>query len=90
MLATDTHSSTKYKAECRKVAQVAKDSYYGDEDACTLLWQTYDEIFDLFKQQGVLSDDEIKSAIKSTVELADMVENFELNYDFKYPTLYGG
>ena len=26
---TDTHSSNSYKAECRKVLQKAKDSFYG-------------------------------------------------------------
>jgi DNA polymerase-3 subunit alpha len=43
---TDTHSSNAYKAECRKILQKSKDSYYGDEDACDLTWKTYDELIE--------------------------------------------
>jgi DNA polymerase-3 subunit alpha len=86
---TDTHSSNQYKAECRKIVQVSKDSYYGDEDSADLTWKTYEEMFLAFKEQGVFSDEEIATAIENTNVLADMVDDFELDYSFKYPTLYG-
>lgn len=29
---TDAHSSNEYKAQCRKILQKSKNSYYGEED----------------------------------------------------------
>lgn len=86
---TDTHSSSKYKAECRKILQVYKKSYYGEEDEFDLVWKTYDELVESFKIQNAFSSDVYMIAIENTNKLADMVENFSLDKAFKYPTLYG-
>lgn len=86
---TDTHSSSKYKAECRKILQKYKKSYYGEEDEFDLTWKTYDELVNAFDEQGAFSKDIYLEAIENTNKLADMVENFTLDKKFKYPTLYG-
>ncbi|WP_125154848.1 PHP domain-containing protein [Clostridium rectalis] len=86
---TDTHSSTRYKAECRKVLQKAKDSFYGEEDEFDLVWKTYDELIKCFENQNVLPKEVYMKAINNTNKLADMVEDFELDRTFKYPDLYG-
>lgn len=86
---TDTHSSTKYKAECRKVLQKAKDSFYGEEDEFDLTWKSYDELVECFRIQNVLPEEVYLQAIENTNKLADMVEEFTLDKSFKYPTLYG-
>ena len=86
---TDTHSSNSYKAECRKVLQKAKDSFYGEEDEFDLTWKTYDELINSFKKQNSLPMNVIMEAIENTNVLADMVEEFTLDKTFKYPTLYG-
>lgn len=86
---TDTHSSSKYKAECRKILQVYKKSYYGEEDEFDLVWKTYDELVESFQVQNAFSSDVYMIAIDNTNKLADMVENFSLDKAFKYPTLYG-
>lgn len=86
---TDTHSSNEYKAECRKILQISKQSFYGDEDACDLTWKTYDELYEMFKKQDVLSDDEISDAIDNTNVFEAMFEDYTLDISFKYPTLYG-
>ena len=86
---TDTHSSSKYKSECRKILQIYKDSFYGEEDECDLVWKTYDELVEAFKIQNSLSSDIYMQAIENTNVLADMVEDFKLDKAFKYPTLYG-
>ena len=86
---TDTHSSNDYKAECRKILQKYKDSYYGEEDAFDLTWKTYDELVDAFEKQGAFSSDIYLDAIQNTNVFADMVEDFTLDRAFKYPTLYG-
>ena len=86
---TDTHSSSKYKSECRKILQIYKDSFYGEEDECDLVWKTYDELVEAFKIQNSLSSDIYMQAIENTNVLSDMVEDFKLDNAFKYPTLYG-
>ena len=63
---TDTHSSTPYKAECRKILQISKDSYYGDEDAFDLTWKTYDELVQVFSIQCSLPMNVIMDAINNS------------------------
>ena len=86
---TDTHSSSKYKAECRKILQIYKKSFYGEEDEFDLVWKTYDELVESFKKQNSLSPDVYMQAIENTNVFADMIEDFTLDKTFKYPTLYG-
>ncbi|MDE6149881.1 MAG: PHP domain-containing protein [Ruminococcus sp.] len=86
---TDTHSSSKYKAECRAVLLSAKHKSYGDEDAFDLSYKTYDELVDMFKCQGALTEDEYMTAIENTNLLYDMTEDIELDTSIKYPILYG-
>ena len=86
---TDTHSSTLYKAECRKIVQKSKDSFYGEEDAFDLTWKTYDELVKKFEEQNAIPIDVCLKAIDNTNVFADMVEEFELDRTFKYPNLYG-
>lgn len=86
---TDTHSSSKYKAECRSILLEAKHKSYGDEDSFDLTYKTYDELVDMFRVQGALSEDEYMSAIENTNRLYDMTEDIELDTSIKYPILYG-
>lgn len=86
---TDTHSSSKYKAECRAVLLSAKNKSYGDEDAFDLTYKTYDELIDMFQIQGALSEEEYLGAIENTNLLYDLTEEIELDTTIKYPILYG-
>ena len=86
---TDTHSSTPYKAECRAVLLSAKHKSYGDEDAFDLTYKTYDELVEMFRVQGALSEEDYMTAIKNTNLLYDMTEDIELDTSIKYPILYG-
>lgn len=86
---TDTHSSNDYKAECRKILQIAKDSFYGDEDAFDLTWKTYDQLIKCYETQNALPKEVYMEAIDNTNRFADMIEEFTLDKGFKYPTLYG-
>lgn len=89
IVGTDTHSSTKYKAECRSVLLSAKRKNYGDEDSFDLSYKTYDELVEMFEQQGALDREVYMAAIENTNLLDEMVENFELDKTIKYPILYG-
>lgn len=86
---TDTHSSTPYKAECRGVLLSAKHKSYGDEDAFDLTYKTYDELVEMFRTQGALSEEDYMAAIENTNRLVDLTEELELDTAIKYPILYG-
>lgn len=86
---TDTHSSSRYKAECRAVLLSAKHKSYGDEDAFDLSYKTYDELVDMFRAQGALPEDVYLQAIENTNRLYDLTEEIELDTSIKYPILYG-
>lgn len=86
---TDTHSSSKYKQECREVLLGMKDITFDDEDAFDLSFKTYDELVDAFRKQDALTEHEYMTAIKNTNLLYDMVEDFDLDLSIKYPILYG-
>lgn len=86
---TDTHSSSAYKAECRSVLLSAKHKSYGDEETFDMTYKTYDELAEMFRQQGSLSEEDYISAIDNTNLLYDMTEEIELDTTIKYPILYG-
>ena len=86
---TDTHSSSKYKAECRAMLLKAKHKSYGDEDSFDLSYKTYDELLEMFASQDALTSAEYIEAIGNTLQLIDLVEEIELDTSIKYPILYG-
>lgn len=85
---TDTHSLDKYKAECRSILQKAKKITFTNEDEFDLTYKSYDELVEMFRQQGVVSEKIYLTAIDNTNKMADSVESFELDTSFKYPPLY--
>lgn len=86
---TDTHSSSKYKAECRSVLLDAKKKNYGDEDSFDLSYKTYSELEDMFRIQNAIPTDAYVQAINNTNLLYELTEDFELDTSIKYPILYG-
>lgn len=86
---TDTHSSSSYKAECRKILLGAKRKSYGDEDDFDLTYKTYDELVEMFAKQGALDEETYMAAIANTNYLNDIIEDFQLDTSIKYPILYG-
>lgn len=86
---TDTHSASKYKAECREILLLAKHKSYGNEDEFDLSFKTCPELIQMFQEQGGLSTAEIYAAIENTNRLAASCENFDLDKAIKYPILYG-
>lgn len=86
---TDTHSSSAYKAECRRILLEAKHKSYGDEDAFDLTYKTYDELVEAFLDQDALPEEVYLEAIENTNVLADMTEELVLDTSIKYPILYG-
>lgn len=88
---TDTHNSSPYKDECRKLLIKSKHrgKSYDNEDELDLNWRTYDVLLDEFKRQGALPEQKILDAIENTNRLAESVEEIDIDTSIKYPVLYG-
>lgn len=86
---TDTHSSSQYMAECRKVLLEAKHKSYGDEDTYDLTYKTYKELVEMFARQDAIPESEYMEAIRNTNALVELVDDIELDTSIKYPILYG-
>lgn len=84
----DVHALNKEHDEARKILQKSKKVLFSDEDSFDLTLKSYEELYQQFKNQGVLTDNEIRTALNNTNVLLNMVEPFELDYSKKYPKLY--
>lgn len=85
---TDTHSSSQYKAECRRVLLEYKDIPHQDE-AWDLVWKNEDELIEAYEKQGALPRNAFMEAIANTQVMADSVEDWRLDTTPKYPVLNG-
>ena len=83
---TDTHSLDKKYAEGRLVLQKAKNIRFDNEEGWDLTFKSYDDLVDSYKQQKALPQDVYLQAIHNTNLLLDMVEDFEVDRSFKFPT----
>ena len=94
ILGTDTHSSTTYKAECRKILKTAKKMVYTDEDSFDLTFQTVDSLIAKYQEQkekgkeNLIPYNEFLKAIENTNKLNESIENVTFDTSFKYPDLY--
>lgn len=86
--ATDAHSIDQYSAECRTILQISKGIEFSEEDEFDLTYKSYDEVVDMFKQQGVVEEEDYLEALENTNKMADSVFEFTLDTEFKYPKLY--
>ncbi len=85
---TDTHSLNQELAEARKILQISKNIKYADEEGWDLTFKTYDELVEAYEIQNALPKVVYMEAIDNTNLLADMIEEFELDYTYKYPKVY--
>lgn len=84
---SDTHEIDAYKQECRAIWLIGK-GYDDDVREFDLTFKSYDELVDMYKKQNALPEEIWLDAIENTNRLADSVDDFELDYSFKYPDIY--
>ena len=88
----DSHYIYPEEAADRDYILAAKGMHYDDEDGWFMDFPDDQTVFDRFKQQGVLSDNEIKQAMDNTDivrDFADYTENNRLfTQEIKMPSLY--
>ncbi|MDY2688770.1 PHP domain-containing protein [Limosilactobacillus reuteri] len=86
--ANDVHALNPEHDRLRKIIKKGKKNSYDDDDKFELWCKTREEMVDTFREQGVLTEQEINDALDLTVEIANQVEEFELDKSHKYPHLY--
>lgn len=84
---SDTHEIDAYKQECRAIWLIGK-GYDDDVREFDLTFKSYDELIEMYKKQNALPEEIWLDAIENTNRLADSIDNFELDYSFKYPDIY--
>lgn len=83
--AGDSHSVSKYKAECRNILLKAKRKSYGNEDTFDLVIKNYEDFLSAFKSQNALPLNVYIEAINNTNIMASQCEDIEDDYSIKYP-----
>ena len=84
----DTHWITEDDKFKRKILLSGKGMNYGDEDSFENDYPSYDEILERYRVQGVVSEEQAKSALENTMIIKEKTEEFVFNDDIKMPTLY--
>ena len=85
---TDTHALNKEHMSGRAILQKAKNVHFSNEDNWDLTFKNYDELVKAYGKQKSLPMEVVLEAIENTNKMADMVEDFSLDYSAKYPKLY--
>lgn len=85
---TDTHVLNEEHEQGRKILQQSKNIYFEGEDKWDLKFHNYDELVEAYQTQGSLCKDDYMQAIENTNKMADMVEEFQLDRNTKYPHIY--
>lgn len=85
---TDTHCLNNEHVRGRKILQKAKNIFFGDEEGWDLTFKSYSELVECYEKQGSLPKEVYMQAIENTNVIASMVEEFSLDYSYKYPKLW--
>lgn len=85
---TDTHALNETHERGRGILQKAKNIHFDGEDGWDLKFKTYEELVEAYREQAAVPRDIYMAAIDNTNKLADMVSEFELDRNTKYPHIY--
>lgn len=92
--ANDSHYIYPWQAKERHDLMVGKrqldgkpDAYFVAEDEFILDFPDYDTFFERFEKQGILTEQQIESAIDNTL-IFDNIEEIQLDYEIKMPNIY--
>ena len=85
---TDTHALNDEHIDGRAMLQKAKGVHFANEDDWDLTFKSYEQLVEAYEKQNALPMDVVLQAIENTNKMADMVEEFTIDYSPKYPKLY--
>lgn len=84
---TDTHALNDLHMNGRAILQKAKNVHFDNEDSWDLTMKTRTDLEKAYEIQG-MPKDIYMSAIDETNIMADMIETFEVDRNYKYPHLW--
>ena len=85
---TDTHSFNGDYANARLIVERGAGKSYPDEEEFNLCMLSFDELKGEYRKQNSVPENVYLEAIENTNRMADMVEDFTLDRDYKYPKIY--
>ena len=85
---TDTHVLNAEHEEGRRILQLSKNIKFDGEDKWDLKFHDYEGLVEAYRAQGSLNKEDYLLAIENTNMLTDMVEEFHLDRNTKYPHIY--
>lgn len=84
----DVHALDKEHDNLRQIMKRAKKIEFEGEDELDLTAKSRDEMLKAFEIQGVLTMEQVESALDNTMEIVDSIEEFAFERSIKYPQLY--
>ena len=90
----DVHALNPKHNELRMIVKKGKRNGYDSDDEFELWVKSYNEMVSSFQKQradfnvDIMSDEIIAQGLQSTLDIANSVEEFELDKSHKYPKLY--
>lgn len=85
---TDTHSLNETHSRGRSMLQRGKKVFFEGEEGWDLTFKTFEQLTEAYKKQNALPEESYMEAIENTNIMADMVEEYEICADIKYPKIY--
>ncbi len=85
---TDTHCLNDKHQKGRKILQLSKSINFDDENGWDLTFKTYNELVNAYENQLSLPENVYLEAINNTNVMADMVEEYHITNEYKYPHLW--
>lgn len=88
IVGTDTHALNDEHMDGRAMLQKAKNVRFANEDTWDLTFKTPPGLLEAYIKQNSLPIDVVIKAMNETIVMANMVEEFTVDYSAKYPKLY--
>lgn len=85
---TDSHAAKEIDLDGRDIMQKSKNVKFSGEDEWDLTFMDYDSLVKKYHKQNSLPENIYLEAIENTNVMADMIEEYQLDFSHKYPVLY--
>lgn len=85
---TDTHALNNLHIKGRVKLQESHGVYFPNEEKWDLTFKSYEQLIEAYRKQDALPMEAVYEAIENTNVMADMVDEFKMDYSPKYPKLY--
>lgn len=84
----DVHALNEEHDNLRQIMKKAKKIEFAGEDELDLTAKSRDAMIESFETQGVLTREQVETALDNTMVIVDSIDEFEFERSIKYPQLY--